>query len=97
MGQYRACAGIAAEEFLTGTSGETVRALAVAGAGIACLSDFTTMQDRQAGRLVEVLADDTRDVHQPVHAVYYRNSGVSSRIRAYVDFLVADLGGDPMP
>ena len=33
MGQYRACAGIAAEEFLTGTSGETVRAQAKCFAG----------------------------------------------------------------
>ena len=76
---------------IAASSGETLRALAVAGAGIACLSDFTTTHDRHAGRLVEVLAGDTRDVRQPVHAVYYRNSGVSSRIRAYVDHLVASL------
>lgn len=79
---------------IAASSGETLRALAVAGAGIACLSDFTTTHDRHAGRLVEVLAGDTRDVRQPVHAVYYRNSGVSSRIRAYVDHLVASLADD---
>ncbi|MFL6585470.1 MAG: LysR substrate-binding domain-containing protein [Luteimonas sp.] len=79
---------------VAGSSGETVRALAVSGAGIACLSDFTTDDDRRAGRLVEVLADETRDVRQQVHAVYYRNSGVSSRIRAFVDHLAASLAGD---
>lgn len=79
---------------VAGSSGETVRALAVSGAGIACLSDFTTDDDRRAGRLVEVLADGTRDVRQQVHAVYYRNSGVSSRIRAFVDHLAASLAGD---
>ena len=79
---------------IAASSGETLRALAVAGAGIACLSDFTTTHDRHAGRLIEVLADDTRDVRQPVHAVYYRNSGVSSRIRAYIDHLAASLGDD---
>ncbi|MGO3127503.1 MAG: LysR substrate-binding domain-containing protein [Luteimonas sp.] len=79
---------------VAGASGETVRALAVAGVGIACLSDFTTAQDRDAGRLVELLVDDTRAVYQPVHAVYYRNSGVSSRIRAFVDFIADALAGD---
>lgn len=77
---------------IAASSGETVRALAVAGAGIACLSDFTTAHDREAGRLVELLAPHTRDVRQPVHAVYYRNSGVSSRIRAFVDFIAEALG-----
>jgi len=79
---------------IAGSSGETVRALAVSGAGIACLSDFTTQDDRRAGRLVEVLARETRDVRQQVHAVYYRNSGVSSRIRAFVDHLAASLADD---
>jgi len=81
---------------VAGSSGETVRALAVAGAGIACLSDFTTAADRGAGRLVQVLAAETRDVRQQVHAVYYRNSGVSSRIRAYVDHLADALAHVPM-
>ena len=79
---------------VAGSSGETVRALAVSGAGIACLSDFTTEEDRRTGRLVEVLAGRTRDVRQQVHAVYYRNSGVSSRIRAFVEHLAASLADD---
>ncbi len=82
---------------IAGSSGETVRALAVSGAGIACLSDFTTEDDQRAGRLVEVLASETRDVRQQVHAVYYRNSGVSSRIRAFVEHLAASLADASRP
>ncbi|MDR7193682.1 hypothetical protein [Luteimonas terrae] len=42
-----------------------------------------------------LLVDDTRNVYQPVHAVYDRISGVSSRIRAFVDFIADALTRDP--
>jgi DNA-binding transcriptional LysR family regulator len=69
------------------SSGETLRQLALAGAGIACLSDFMTAQDRDAGRLVQILTRQTQDVRQPIHAVYYRNTAISSRIASFVDYL----------
>ncbi|SCK30044.1 LysR substrate-binding domain-containing protein [Vogesella sp. LIG4] len=74
-------------------SGETLRQLALDGAGIVCLSDFMTAQDRESGRLVQVLARQTQDVRQPIHAVYYRNTALSSRIVSFVDYLVDTLGG----
>lgn len=69
------------------SSGETLRRLAVEGVGITCLSDFVTDRDRSAGTLVQVLAAQTLDVYQPIHAVYYRNTAVSSRISSFVDYL----------
>lgn len=69
------------------SSGETIRQLALAGEGLACLADFMTAQDQATGRLVHVLARDTVDVRQPIHAVYYRNTALASRIRCFVDYL----------
>ncbi|PVX71464.1 LysR family transcriptional regulator [Paraburkholderia unamae] len=70
------------------SSGETLRQLALAGVGLVCLSDFMTAQDRANGSLVQVLARQTLDVRQPIHAVYYRNTAISARIVSFVDYLV---------
>ncbi|BAK78525.1 transcriptional regulator, LysR family [Pseudogulbenkiania sp. NH8B] len=78
---------------LSASSGETVRQLALAGQGIACLSDFMTRQDRQCGELVEVLADATIETWQAIHAVYYRNTGLAARIGCFLDFLGQQLAG----
>ncbi|WP_176047606.1 LysR family transcriptional regulator [Burkholderia sp. BCC1644] len=75
------------------SSGETLRQLALEGAGVVCLSDFMTAQDREAGRLVQVLARHTLEVEQPIHAVYYRNTAISSRIASFVDYMIEVLGG----
>ncbi|WP_354681775.1 LysR family transcriptional regulator [Cupriavidus necator] len=74
------------------SSGESLRQLALEGAGIVCLSDFMTALDRESGRLVQVLARHTQDVRQPVHAVYYRNTAISSRIASFVEYLLEMLG-----
>ncbi|KDB06525.1 transcriptional regulator, LysR family [Burkholderia sp. lig30] len=76
------------------SSGETLRQLALEGAGIVCLSDFMTAQDREAGRLVQVFTRQTLDVQQPIHAVYYRNTAISSRIASFVDYLVHAIDSD---
>ena len=68
-------------------SGEILHRLAVEGVGIVCLSDFLTEQDRAHGSLVQVLAKQTVEVRQPIHAVYYRNTAVSARIRSFLDYL----------
>ncbi|MCY1344025.1 HTH-type transcriptional regulator DmlR [compost metagenome] len=72
---------------LKASSGDTVRALALAGEGLVCLSDFMTDADRAAGRLVEVLAAQRVESLQPIHAVYYRNTALASRIACFLDFL----------
>lgn len=72
---------------LSASSGETMRQLALAGMGIVCRADFMTEADRQRGDLTQ----GTVDVHQPVNAVYYRNTALSSRITAFLDFIAARM------
>lgn len=72
---------------LRASSGETLRRLALEGAGIVCLADFLTEDDRRRGDLVQVLPRETVEVLQPLHAVFYRNTQLSSRISCFLDFL----------
>ena len=74
------------------SSGETLRHLALSGAGIVCLSDFMTLEDRKAGRLLQLFRKQTLEVRQPINAVYYRNTVLSSRITSFVAFLKEALG-----
>ncbi|MBD8697403.1 LysR substrate-binding domain-containing protein [Stenotrophomonas sp. CFBP 13718] len=80
---------------IAASSGETLRRLAVEGAGITCLSDFLTHSDRAAGSLVPVLSAQTLDVFQSIHAVYYRNTAVSARVRSFLDVLAAEMQRAP--
>jgi len=68
-----------------------VRHLALAGAGIACLSDFLTRADLASGALVPVLASATLDWRQPVWAVFYKQGALAPRVAALVDFLAVRL------
>jgi len=76
---------------VTASSGETVRHLALAGAGIASLSDFLTRADIAAGRLVPVLPDVALEWRQPVWAVFYKQGALAPRVAALVDFLAREL------
>ncbi|MBC8725269.1 LysR family transcriptional regulator [Paraburkholderia sp. 31.1] len=82
------------EPVASSSSGETLRQLALEGVGVVCLSDFMTDRDRETGRLVQILARQTKDVRQPIHAVYYRNTAVSSRIASFIDYLMGEIGGN---
>lgn len=81
---------------ITASSGETLRQLALQGAGIVCLSDFMTGADRERGDLVQVLAKETVDVRQAVNAVYYRNTQLAARIACFLDFVAGRLGAGPV-
>ena len=83
--------GYAVTPTLSASSGETMRHLALAGMGLVCLADFMTEADRARGDLVQVLARDTVEVRQAVNAVYYRNTALSSRITAFLDFMAGRL------
>lgn len=76
--------------------GETLRQLAVAGAGLVRLSRYHIQADLDAGRLVPVLEKyNPRDM-TPIHAVYLgKVDRLPSRVRAVLDFLVATVGVDP--
>ncbi len=74
---------------ITASSGETVRHLCIAGQGIALLSHFMIRDDLKNGRLLEVLPNAVQSPNrrEAVQAVYYRNSAISSRISAFLDFV----------
>lgn len=74
------------------SSGETLRHLALSGAGICCLSNFLTRADLAAGTLVPVLAPQTLAWSQPVWAVFYKQGALAPRVAALVDFLARRLG-----
>lgn len=74
---------------MTGSSGETLRQLCLNHQGIALLSHFMIGDDLKFGRLVEVLPEAIvrPNNREAIQAVYYKNSAVSSRILAFLDFI----------
>ena len=75
-----------------GNSGETLRQLAVGGAGIARLGWFQVGEDVKQGRLVPLLEEFHAGEHQGVFAVFFGARHTSVRVRCFVDFLVEKLG-----
>ena len=72
---------------ITSNSGETIKQLCLTGNGIACLSDYMVDKEIASGEFVELLADKRLPVEMPFSAVYYSDRAVSTRIRAFIDFL----------
>lgn len=73
--------------------GETLRQLAIAGAGVARLSLYHIQHDIDAGRLVPLLEEFNPGEVEPIHAVYIGKAGtLPARVRAVLDFLVACSG-----
>lgn len=78
------------------SDGETLRQLALAGAGLARLSRFHMQHDLDAGRLVPVLEAFNPQEIAPIHAVYLgKRERLPARVRAVLDFLVTELRQDP--
>jgi DNA-binding transcriptional LysR family regulator len=83
--------GFFAKPQVTASSGETLRHLALGGAGIVSLSDFLSGADVAAGRLVPLLEDATLPWTQPVWAVFYKQGALAPRVAALVEFLARRL------
>lgn len=81
----------AAQGPLLANNGDTVRRLALAGAGLARLADFHVREDMAAGRLIEVLADVVAADEEPIHAVFPSNAQMPQRVRVFLDFVVPRL------
>lgn len=76
---------------ISSNSGETLKQLCLQGNGIACLSDFMINKELNSGELVELFAGQRLPVEMPLSAVYYSDRAVSTRIRAFVDFVSEQL------
>ena len=75
------------ESEISSNSGETLKQLCLAGNGIACLSDYMVDKEIAEGAFVELLSDKRLPIEMPFSAVYYSDRAVSTRIRAFIDFL----------
>jgi len=79
---------------LRANNGNALRQAAVAGLGVVATPVFMACDDLRAGRLEPVL----RDYEAPrrgIYAVYPHNRHLSTKVRAFVDYLVEAL--DPAP
>lgn len=85
--------GLPVAPVITASSGETLRHLALADAGVVCLADFLTRNDVSSGRLVPILESVTLPWAQPVWAVFYKQEALAPRVAALVSFLVQRLTG----
>lgn len=88
-GQVAYLPGVAAVQV---GDGESLRELALAGAGLARMSVFSAARDIAGGRLVPVLeAFNPGDVLE-VHVVFLGQGGrLPARVRAFIDYLVENL------
>ncbi|UYY59839.1 LysR substrate-binding domain-containing protein [Sphingomonas sp. S2-65] len=74
-------------------NGETLGQLAALGVGVARVGAFSVTEDIAAGRLRLLLeAFNPGDVEQ-IHAVFVGGSNTPARVRAFVEFLAANLRG----
>lgn len=78
---------------ITSSNGESVRQLAIAGNGIACLSGFMVNKDIENGVLIPLLAHEKllNNDREQINAVYYKSSAVAKRISAFIDFIQPQL------
>lgn len=73
-------------------NGDIIRLAALGGAGIAFQPEFIVGDDVAAGRLVRLLPE-WQSAEMGVYAVYPSRKHLSAKVRTFVDFLVAALGG----
>ncbi|MEE4411489.1 MULTISPECIES: LysR family transcriptional regulator [unclassified Serratia (in: enterobacteria)] len=72
---------------------EALREALIAGLGICQMPTFIVGEDLAQGRLVEVLPDYRLPEHA-IYAVYPERKHVPAKVMAFVDFLLAQLGGE---
>ncbi len=75
-------------------NGDALRRAALAGLGVVYLPSFLLADDLRAGRLVPVLPEETTRT-SAVFAVYPESRHLSPKVRAMIDWLVAELGSEP--
>ena len=75
-------------------NGDVMRDVAASGLGLTVLPSFIAAKDLEKGTLVPVLTE-YRLPETSVSAVYPQNRHLSTKIRAFVDFLVGRFGPQP--
>lgn len=75
-------------------SGEAVRRVALLGHGVACLPTYLVGHDLARERLVRILPEKLL-LEASAFAVYPQNRHVTPKVRALIDYLLAELGPEP--
>ncbi|QDL93246.1 LysR family transcriptional regulator [Paroceanicella profunda] len=75
---------------LLANNGDTIRRLALAGAGLGRLAEFHVRADLASGALVEVLPRCGRDT-EDIHAVFLGGLHMPQRLRLFLDFMTPRL------
>ncbi|MCC6468125.1 MAG: LysR family transcriptional regulator [Alphaproteobacteria bacterium] len=86
---------IAVDGNVIASNGETVVQLALAGMGIARVSEFAVGPAVREGKLVSLLEDSHHDQRMPISAVYLHPKHVLPKVRVFVDFLLAKFQPKP--
>jgi DNA-binding transcriptional LysR family regulator len=76
-------------------SAETVLQLAIAGVGITRMADVMVGEAITAGKLVPILREWNHVESVPLYATYPSGRNLSPKVRAMVDFLVAEFASAP--
>ncbi len=76
---------------ISANNGETLRHLALTGAGIARLAWFQIGADVRDGRLIPLLEEFHPQDLQGIYAIFFKQKQISSRVRSFVDFLSEEL------
>ena len=69
------------------SSGSLIKQAAITGNGIVCLADFMTRHEIQTGNLIQILTDNTLEMYQDIHAVFYKPYQSSLKIKCFIDFI----------
>ncbi|MGC5700160.1 LysR family transcriptional regulator [Pseudomonas sp. NFXW11] len=72
-------------------SATAIRALALAGLGLAVLPEWLVLDDLANGRLVQVLPEYSL-ARQPVHVLFANSPHLPRKSRVFIDFLAEHLG-----
>ncbi|MGO7211699.1 LysR substrate-binding domain-containing protein [Rhizobium ruizarguesonis] len=77
-------------------NGETMKQMALAGAGIARVGLFHVESEIAAGSLVPLLEDQNPGDLELIHAVYVGGGPLPHRVRAFIEYMVATAGESPL-
>ena len=68
---------------------------AVAGEGVTRVLSYQAASDVKAGRLRVILPEFEQEPI-PIHVIHREGKRAAARVRAFVDFAVAELRGNPL-
>lgn len=77
-------------------NGETMKQMALAGAGIARLGLFHIAAEIAAGSLVPLLEDCNPGDLEMIHAIHVGGGPLPPRVRAFIEHMIETLAGSPL-